>query len=192
MKTYEDTLPAEYKELKIIDATDKKLGILFNVLAIVIMVMIFAIGTIIYHPSIRREDINPIHIFLFAIAFLLYVVAHELVHGIAYKVLTKRKLTFGITLSVAFCGVPDIYVYRRTALIALLSPFIFFSLILSICLFSFKGIEYYFALTFFAMHVGGCVGDLYDSYLFLFKYRDKEILMNDTGPKQTIYGLKEE
>ena len=39
----------------------------------------------------------------------------------------------------------------------------------------------------FAMHFGGCVGDLWVAYYLLFKHRDKKILVNDTGPKQTFY-----
>ena len=37
------------------------------------------------------------------------------------------------------------------------------------------------------MHVGGCVGDLWVTYYLLFKYRDKKMIVNDTGPKQTFY-----
>jgi hypothetical protein len=37
------------------------------------------------------------------------------------------------------------------------------------------------------MHLGGCVGDDYVTLLFLFKFKDKTTLVQDTGPKQTIY-----
>ena len=38
----------------------------------------------------------------------------------------------------------------------------------------------------FALHFGGCVGDLHATYLLLFKFKG-DILMKDTGPKQTYY-----
>ena len=38
-----------------------------------------------------------------------------------------------------------------------------------------------------ATHMGGCVGDLYDTGLYLFRFRDPTTLMQDTGPKQTFY-----
>ena len=57
---------------------------------------------------------------VFFLMLVLYILLHELVHGAAYKLLTGRKLTFGLTLSVAYCGVPDIFVYRNAALAALL------------------------------------------------------------------------
>ena len=39
----------------------------------------------------------------------------------------------------------------------------------------------------FTLHVAGCVGDLWVAGVLLFRYRGREVLMNDTGPKQTFY-----
>ncbi|MCQ2122483.1 MAG: DUF3267 domain-containing protein, partial [Fibrobacter sp.] len=68
-------------------------------------------------------------VFALAAVMLVYIVLHELVHGAVYKLLTGQKLTFGFKASVAYCGVPDIYVYRRTALAALLAPFVVFDIV---------------------------------------------------------------
>ena len=38
-----------------------------------------------------------------------------------------------------------------------------------------------------AVHIGGCVGDLYDAGLYRFRFRRPDTLMQDTGPKQTFY-----
>ena len=43
-----------------------------------------------------------------------------------------------------------------------------------------------YAITLFAIHVGGCIGDLYCTWLLLFKL-PKDTIINDTGPKQTFY-----
>ena len=107
--------------------------------------------------------------------------------GIAYKALTKQKLTFGITLSCAFCGVPNIYTTRKTSLIALLSPFIVFTIVLGVLVILLPNdITGLYASILFAIHVGGCIGDLYCTWLLLFKL-PKETIINDTGPKQTFY-----
>ena len=45
----------------------------------------------------------------------------------------------------------------------------------------------YMAAFLLATHLGGCVGDLYDTGLYLFRFRDPDTLMQDTGPKQTFY-----
>ena len=123
-----------------------------------------------------------------AAAMLAYIILHELVHGIAYKLLTHRKLTFGLTATVAYCGVPDIFVYRSTALIALLAPFLLFSLVagLAICFLS-APLDRFLAAVFLGLHVGGCVGDLYDTLLYLTRFRSPDTLMKDTGPTQYFY-----
>ncbi|MBR5044032.1 MAG: hypothetical protein IKX66_01680, partial [Clostridia bacterium] len=45
-------------------------------------------------------------------------------------------------------------------------------------------------LVLFAFHFGGCVGDLYDTVLLLFRLKGK-LLMRDTGPMQTFYILSD-
>ena len=124
------------------------------------------------------------------ICLVAYLILHELVHGAAYKLLTGSKLTFGITLTVAFCGVPDIYVTRRTALISLLAPFTLFG-----ALFAGFTAWLYFAsplyctaaVVLLGLHFGGCVGDLYTAALLIFRLRDSRLLMRDTGPEQFFY-----
>ena len=58
---------------------------------------------------------SMIAVVVFLVSLVLYLVLHELVHGAVYKALTHQKLTFGFTLTVAFCGVPDVYTSRKTA-----------------------------------------------------------------------------
>ena len=111
-------------------------------------------------------------------------------HGAAYKLLTGSKLTFGITLSVAFCGVPDIYVIRRTALISLLAPFTLFGALfagLTAWLYFANPLYCVAAVVLLGLHFGGCVGDLYTAALLIFRLRDSRLLMRDTGPEQFFY-----
>ena len=85
---------------------------------------------------------------------------------------------------------PDVYVYRRASIIALVAPLITFTLVfipLSVLMYFIHPIYYIMSLLLLAMHLGGCVGDGYMTYLFLKVFRDKNILMKDTGPEQFIY-----
>ena len=135
---------------------------------------------------------------VFAITMVIlfvYIVLHELVHGIAYKALTKEKLTFGLSWSCAFCGVPSLYIYKKAALIALLAPFITFTVIflpISIWLYFVNPIYFLAALFVLGMHIGGCSGDLYVTFLLIIKYKEKNVLVNDTGPAQSFYLPEEE
>ena len=194
-KKFEKELPEGYELVYHISATERRTAIKFNLAALVIMIGTFLLGLI---PLLIKGGIEyalgqtetVITLLIFFAAMILYVIAHELVHGIAYKAMTGQRLTFGLTLSCAFCGVPSIYTYRRVALIALLAPFTVFTVLflgLSIGLLAVHPLYYLCALWLLAMHVGGCVGDLYMSWLCFTRFRARDILIRDTGPEQFIY-----
>lgn len=187
---YETTLPEGYEEVFIIDAGSKKIGLFLNAAALVVMALIIYISARVIRPGSFLENLSNLRNILLAAAVLIMIVVHELVHGAAYKCLTGQKLTFGLTATVAYCGVPDIYVYRRAAIIALLAPFCVFLLAMVPLFFLEDKWDKMYVMIFEASHVGGCVGDLYDTFLYLFRFREPSTLMRDTGPKQTFYQKK--
>ena len=127
-KRFERILPPGYREVYRLDATNVKVGLLFNLIGLLMMVAAFALGCI---PFWMRGEKIITHygmllspaIFLDALITLLYMVLHELVHGLAYRIMTGERLKFGISWSCAFCGVPHIYTYRKTASVAVILPF---------------------------------------------------------------------
>ena len=194
-KNFERALPGGYKLVKHINAKDIKFGIIFNLVGTLIAFAVIALGGILVilnenHGALAFWLLLAPAVFLSLIPALIYMVLHELVHGIAYKRLTGEKLTFGLSWSCAFCGVPKIYTYRRTALIAVLAPFVVFSLLFGIlaAVLYFVSLPLYLILVIlFGFHVGGCAGDLYVTALLLFKYKHPRTLMRDTGPEQFFY-----
>ena len=125
--------------------------------------------------------------FIALIGFIIYIVLHELTHGLFYKIFTKQKLTFGVSLTYAYCGVPNIYVRKKETIIACLSPLIIFSIIFLTLIFILP--PNYINLSIiilFSFHFGGCSGDIYLSLILLTKY-DKDTYIKDTGPTQYIY-----
>lgn len=194
MVNYYTDLPAGYREVFHIDAKSKKVGFVFTVVSLVITVAsLLVIGLLTDLSSIAdavKEGSILIPYFVLLAGLFLYIVLHELVHGAAYKALTHQKLTFGITLTVAFCGVPDIYTSRKTALIALTAPLVVFSIVFLALMTGFRTSNpVYFAVfsILFSIHLGGCVGDIYMTLLLATRFRNPELLMRDTGPAQTLY-----
>lgn len=197
--TYYASLPEGYKEIKVIDAKDsKKTAILLTIWSLILTIAALVPIYVSLGGSINgvidaaeKSDVSPIlALLVFVVSLVLYLVLHELVHGAAYKILTHQKLTFGFTLTVAFCGVPKIYTTRRTALIATTAPLLVFSAILIpivVVLYTVNQLYYVLVGFLFAVHFGGCVGDIYVTLLLLLRYRNPKTLMNDTGPKQTFY-----
>ena len=191
-KYFERQLPEGYREVKTIDAKDKKVGIVLNLIALIPLVIsmvavYFAIGK----PALITDEENAVEnlisIVVTLIVLIAYVILHELVHGAVYKYFTREKLTFGLTFSAAFCGVPQIYVYRKPALVAVLAPFVvFLPIFLTLCFVLPTPLMKMCSAFMLGMHIGGCSGDLWVSGLLLFKLRDPATLINDTGPKQTF------
>lgn len=197
MKHFEEKLPENYRLVKTVDATKAPFAVVFNLLSLVMMVgafavLYFAFGTdvsLIKEQFLTLPDFTKIlALLLLVVGFIVYIVLHELVHGVVYKAFTKRKLTFGVTMTCAYCGVPDVFVYRTASLCALLAPFVVFSIAFIVPMFFMQNTVWFLLLAaLFAMHFGGCVGDLYITVLYVFKFRDGKTLMRDTGPVQTFY-----
>lgn len=188
---YETELPEGYEEVYTVDAKDKKTAIVMNIVATAVAMAFIVSALFIIRPFKNMDDFSLAAYLVFIASMIGYIVLHELTHGAAYKLLTGRKLTFGMTLSVAYCGVPDIYVYRTAALISLLAPFVVFNVVFLGAALAFTNPWWRtFAWMQFGLHFGGCAGDLYDTWLYLTRFRDPKTLMRDTGPKQTFYQKK--
>ena len=187
-KTYEKELPKGYEAVYTVDAKNKKTALILTLSSLLMAAVIVLTAFFIIRPTDAKEGLSYVKLTFFILTLVAYLVFHELTHGLAYKILTGEKLTFGLTLSVAYCGVPNIFVYRKAALVALLSPFVIFTLFFGASFFIFTNEwNLFLAVIVFAVHFSGCVGDLYGAYLYIFKFRDNTTLMQDTGPKQTFY-----
>ena len=194
MKHYEAELPEGYVLSEHINANNKIFGLVMNIIAFAVTAAITALAFVLLGTQGREIGFDltklSLGMMVFAGAMFLYIVLHELTHGAAYKALTGQKLTFGLTLYVAFCGVPSIYVRRGASLVALTSPLILFTLVLgglSALMWFIEPLYFILSALLFGLHLGGCSGDIYMTALLLFKYRDGDILIRDTGPEQFIY-----
>lgn len=193
-KNFEKTLPEGYRVIKHINAKSARFGIIMNLIALGVLAVVMAVAAlpVMLEWKIRITEITKTFwapYIIFMVSMVVYIVLHEIVHGIAYKAMTGEKLTFGLSWSCAFCGVPNIYTYRKTALVSVAAPLVVFTVILlplTIALFYVDTVFYAVSAFVFGMHLGGCSGDIYCIYL-LMKNRDKRLLMKDTGPEQTFY-----
>ena len=190
MKNHFLALPENYREAYHIDARNKKTGMLLNGVGLLLTALLVVPPVLLADFSALRLEKLLLYDIVFLAALVGYLVLHELTHGAAYKLLTKEKLTFGFSWSCAYCGVPQCYVSRRTALISLAAPFTVFSvlfLVLAIGAYA-ASVEAFLLFSFlFAAHIGGCSGDLYMFALLCVKFRDPALLMRDTGPEQWLY-----
>ena len=142
-KNFERELPKGYKLAKVVDMKNntKDMGKLIFYSAVLFLVPFIAIliPLLIFKMDFLDETLGLGLLFWVPVilGYLVYIVLHELVHGWEYKRETGEKLTFGITPACAFCGVPHIFTYRKTALKAVSAPYKLFSLIFIVLIVSF-------------------------------------------------------
>lgn len=189
-------LPDDYVLIKCVDAKrDKKVITIYTLLSFVpLLIGLPLLAFVTYQVcgyNILHEGFRLVWTLLVAYVILMvYLVLHELTHGITYKIFTGGKLTYGFTLAVAFCGVPQLYVRRRASLAALLMPFVVFTIIftaLTVGMYFVHPLYGIVAGAVLCLHIGGCVGDLHWVLMYLTIYRGCDTLMRDTGPTQYLY-----
>lgn len=198
---FEKDLPINHRQVMHINAKNAKFGLIFNLISLLVFFLMGAIAftSVLANESKKEELIEDfysqpllfsLYAFLFILSMLIYIILHEITHGISYKILTGEKLTFGISWSCAFCGVPNIYVYRKTAIISSAAPLLIFTIILlplSIAFYFINPMVYILLMLLFGLHLGGCSGDFYVILLMIFKFKDSKTLVRDTGPEQFFY-----
>ena len=201
LNNYYKDLPPHFREDYCIDATKSSIGVMLNVIALLIAAVV-GVATYFARFGIHGTDYNPLNLlynerdayiglaamFSLVVGLFVYLIVHELTHGLFYKLLTKQKLRFGLTLTVAYCGLKEGYVNKKTALISVLAPFVIHSIWMIIAIFLIRvEVVCFVLIIIFALHFGGCCGDLWVSALLIFKYRNRQVLMCDNGPKQQFF-----
>ena len=196
MNHYETALPEGYLPDKTVDADkDKRFIVRMNVAAFLVLLVSLPAGLglllLLKRPSLTETGRAGMTWVLlgFIAVMLAYIVLHELTHGAAYKLFApKEKLRFGMTLTVAFCGMPQLYCRRRMMLVSVLAPFAVYTAVFAgAVVLSPANLISVLCLVLLCIHWSGCVGDLYVAWLLLTRYRDKDVLVNDNGPTQVFY-----
>lgn len=190
-------LPAGFTQAFYLNCKDFKVGLIFTLVSFVVLVWVLALAAVPLflgaQPgyAVELEGFAALGVMYgFLALMLVYIVLHELVHGIFYKILTGEKLTFGISWSCAFCGVPNIYTSRRTALLSASAPLVIFTILMlpvQIALFFVHPLCYWMMALIFGIHLGGCCGDGYLLLLLFTRFKDPRVLVRDIGPEQFIY-----
>ncbi len=197
--SFERALPENYKQAKHINAKTVKFGLIFNIIALVIWILITAIALIplivngFFENIVLDLEFSFKFLFfcaIFLVGTIIYMVLHELSHGVLYKAMTKERLTYGINWSCIYCGMPQLYIYRKTALVITVTPLVLYSIIfgaIAVILYSVSPFVYLLFASFFGLHIGSNAGNFYIIFLLLFKFRNKKMLIRDTGPEQFFY-----
>ena len=183
-------LPDGFVEIYSIDLEkNKKAALLVNALAIIIGVALAIIGHFIVPITTLFSMDSGITMYMLrclvlVISLILYIILHELVHGIAMKICGTKKVKYGFTGLYAFAGSNDYYDKISYIFIAL-APIVVWGIILAV-INIFVPTEWFWIVYFIQLsNLSGAAGDLYVTVKFSKMPRD--ILIFDYGVGMKVF-----
>ena len=183
MNSYID-LPDGYREILHIDLqNDKKLMLIVNALAFVVMILMM-VAVAFFVPITQFLNFGMWQVLAFFGGEILYMVLHELVHGIAMRHYSTAKVRYGFTGMYAFAA-SDAYYCRKHYIIIALAPIVVWGIVLGILNFIVPISWFYVVYLIQAGNISGAAGDLYVTWRF--SKLPEDILIRDTGVAMTVF-----
>lgn len=184
-------LPDGYKEIKQLNLQeDKKTLLIVNGLAVVLYLVLFTIAFIIKPFDLDLITIDLVVSLLTCVALIVYMVLHELTHGIVMKHYGGQEVKYGFTGLYAYAGSTGDYFSAKAYIAIALAPLVLWTLFFTILLILFHETLYWPLVILQVTNIGGCAGDIYVAYL-VSQYKE-DIYIRDTGLDVTIYGEEHE
>lgn len=188
MRSYTE-LPEGYGEILKIDLQkDKKLMLLVNGIALIIMVVMFAVAACFVPLSTLFDFDNlsdlRLRLIVMCVLMILYIVLHEAVHGIVMRCYCSAKVKFGFTGMYAFAGSQGYYCRKHYTVIAL-APIVVWGIVLLIANFFVNESWFYVVYLVQVANISGAAGDLYVSWRM--GRLPADILIQDSGVAMTVY-----
>ena len=185
-------LPEGYHEICAIDLQkNKKLMTLVNGFALVIMALM-TVPMLFVVPFDTLKDapdfFQKFWLLIVALGYIIYIVLHEAVHGIAMKICGTKQVKYGFTGVYAFAGSDDYYSKGAYIFIAL-APVVLFGVLFAILNFV---LPIYTFWTVYILQIGnlsGAVGDFYVTCKFM--RLPSDILVTDYGVGMKVYSKSE-
>ena len=185
-----ETLPEGYEEIYSVDLQkDKKTALLVNLLALVIAALLvvpmhFFVPITTLFSMEQGFGKFTLRYVVFLLSIIVYMVLHELVHGIAMKLCGTKKVKYGFTGMYAFAGSEDYYAKKPYIFIAL-APVVLWGLVLAL-INPFVPTDWFWVVYFIqVMNLSGAAGDLFVTVKF--SRFPKDILIKDYGVGMKVF-----
>lgn len=185
-----DHLPEGYREIDTVDLKkNKALAVFVNVLAAVIAVaMVIPMHFIVPIDFLfSMEEGMQAYMFRFVgllVLLILYMVLHELVHGIAMKLCGTKKVKYGVTGVYAYATSDDFY-DKKTYIFIALAPVVLWGIVLAVVNLFVSGPWFWVVYFIQINNISGAAGDLYVTARF--SRLPGDILIRDYGVGMTVF-----
>ena len=190
-----ETLPAGYREIESIDLQkNKKLALIVNAIAVVIAVLMVipAVGALASSLNLSLSELSDgelrgmlIKLVVLVAGMIVYLILHELVHGITMKIFGTKKVKYGFTGLYAFAGSDDYYDKPSYITIAL-APIVVWGIVLLILNITVGHDWFWVVYLIQIINISGAAGDLYVTWKM--SKLPPDILVKDIGVSMTVYG----
>ena len=180
-------LPQGYRRILSLDLqNDKKLALRINIAALAVAaVMGIIAGVVTTREYFLYFDIVKI-IIIFAGMFI-YLVLHELVHGMAMKFFGSKTVKYGFSLLYAYAGSKD-YFNKNMYIVTSLAPMVIWGVVLMI-LNLIGGIEWFWVIYLIQIYnIAGSTGDMY--VVHKVSKMPKDVLVFDSGVSMEFYSAE--
>ena len=179
------SLPEGYREIRRVNLQkDKKTALLVNGAALLIalaLILPAAFLKPIYHGETLPEA--ALKLGVISGAMLVYIVLHELTHGVCMRCL-GAKVKYGFTLLYAYAG-SDACFDKGAYLLIALAPVVVWGAVLTVVTALVPPEWVWVAYAVQVMNLSGAAGDLYVTALF--SRLPGDILVQDSGVEMVVY-----
>lgn len=183
-------LPEDYGEIYSLNLQkDKRAAIIVNLLALAIAA-VMAVSMNFFVPVTSVFDMSGgiVRYFLrlaaLIVLMVLYMVLHELVHGIAMKLCGTKRVKYGFTGLYAFAGSEDYYDKKSYIFIAP-APIVLWGTVLAAVNFFVPTEWFWIVYMIQLINISGAAGDLFAAVKF--SRMPKNILIQDSGVSMRVF-----
>jgi len=188
LKSYEKTLPDDYRPALVIDLMhNKKQFIIVNVFSgLLALICVIAFALIVPFSAIWAGGAQHSAVLLLITAVLMfaYIVLHEAVHGITMKAFGCDRVRFGFKGAYAFAG-SDGWYLRRPYIVIALAPIVVWGIVFAAAMALLPREWFWVPALLQTINISGAAGDLYVTWV-MHRYPD-HMLIRDTGTAMTGY-----
>jgi len=189
MKAYH-VLPDGYEEkLQMNLQKDKKTAMKINIWAFVLTFLLILAGNFVVPIYVFVEADTTLEFALriggLLLAYLAYIILHELTHAIVMRAVGGGKVKFGFTGLYAYAGSTEDYFDKSSYRCIALAPLVFWGIIFGILTVVVPPGWFWTAWFLQVGNIGGAAGDLYVTAR-LWK-EPESILVRDTGLDMTVF-----
>lgn len=183
-------LPEGYREVRRVDLMrNRKEAVLVNLLALAITGVMIVLGFLIC-PSFAEFEVGLHTLFgivLMSVGIVVYMILHEVIHGVFMKAFSGIRPRYGFTGLYAYAG-SDALFCRRQYIVIAFAPVVILGLIITVLTVAFYETAFWYLYVIQIVNISGAAGDFYVGTLIARATND--VMVRDAGTDMSLYSAR--